>query len=255
MPESLRQFVLDRPTWIPVLAVAACSVGLSALSIGVLAWALGLRSANGFGLCLGLGVVIPLLVTVPVASLALRLLHETEAARQAALALAWNDGLTGLLTRRRFLELAQRELNLARRTGHPVCVALMDLDDFKRVNDRHGHAVGDALLRAVARAAASVLRSTDLAARWGGEEFALVLPGMAERDAVEVMHRALEAVAQVQVMAGRQAVSCTASIGVAQWQGESPDIGDLIQRADTAMYRAKQVGKACVSVAPAPGRA
>ena len=143
MNAGWRRVVVGSPVALTVAAVAACSVGLSVAALFGLTAALRLSRTPDFPLYIAMSVVIPLLVSVPVSWVIVRLLREVEAARRQAERLAWYDDLTGLSNRRRLCELAQRELDMAQRTGEPLVAALLDLDDFKRVNDRHGHAAGD----------------------------------------------------------------------------------------------------------------
>ena len=232
------------PPALVVGAVAACSVLLSVGALFGLTGALGLGFDGDFKAYVAIAVVIPLLVSIPVSGVIVHLLHEAEDARQVAQRLAWQDELTGLANRRRFIELAQRELDLARRNGQPLVAVLMDLDDFKLINDRHGHAVGDRILVAVARAVAEALRGTDLAGRWGGEEFALLLPGTGIDHGLQVMERVLLAVRGLRVEGdGGLAVHCTASIGLAVPGPDTERVETLIDRADRAMYAAKTAGK------------
>jgi len=252
MRQSWRQMVLrSPPAWV-VAAVAACSVLLSVGALYGLTAALGLGLDGDFKFYVAIAVVIPLVVSVPVSGVIVHLLHEVESARQAAQRMAWQDDLTGLANRRRFIELAQRELDLARRSGQPLVAVLMDLDDFKLINDRHGHAVGDQLLVAVARALAEALRGTDLAGRWGGEEFALLLPGTGIDHGLQVMERVLRAVRGLRVEGGDgRAVHCTASIGLAVPSLDTDRVELLIDRADRAMYAAKTAGKNRITAAAA----
>ena len=124
------------------------------------------------------------------------------------------------------------ELERARRTGSPLCLAMLDQDRFKDFNDHHGHQAGDRLLKEVAAAWRLAVRTTDLLARCGGEEFGLLLPACPMRDAVEVVQRIQAAT--------RPAVTC--SIGVASWDfHEGAD--KLVRRADEALYAAKAGGR------------
>jgi diguanylate cyclase (GGDEF)-like protein len=235
------------PLWAVVASITGFSVVVSVVAMVLMVGATARGFTAEFPVYLAITVAIPILVATPVGFIITRLLHEVEAARAQAMDLASRDPLTGLLNRRRFAELAQRELDLARRSGVPMSVALLDVDDFKRVNDQHGHAVGDAALQAVARAFSEALRSTDLAARWGGEEFALVLPATDQAQAAEVLQRALAAVRRLQVPGAHgQIVCCTASAGVAQSVERSTRFEDIVARADLAMYRAKAAGKDCI---------
>jgi diguanylate cyclase (GGDEF)-like protein len=254
MPINLRQTVLRLPLWAVVACITGFSVVVSVAAMVLMVGATARGFTSEFPVYLAITVAIPLLVATPVGFVITRLLHEVDAARAQAIELAYRDPLTGLLNRRRFAELAQRELDLARRSGVPLSVALLDIDDFKRVNDEHGHAVGDAALQAVARAFSEALRSTDLAARWGGEEFALVLPATDQAHAAEVLQRALAAIRRLHVSgAGGQVVCCTASAGVAQSAERSASLDDILSRADVAMYRAKMAGKDRVVADNGPG--
>lgn len=232
------------PVGLTVAAVAGCSVTLSVLALLALTAAFQLGFGGDFPMYLGMAAAIPVLVSVPVSGFIVHLLREVEQARQCAQRLAWQDELTGLYNRRRFAELAQRELDLARRSGQSLVAVLMDLDDFKQINDQHGHAAGDRLLAAVAQATGNTLRSTDLAARWGGEEFALVLPGTAAGEGLDVVERLLRAVRELRVVTAEgHSFGCTASIGVATPSADTEHFEMLIERADRAMYRAKLEGK------------
>lgn len=244
MQQSWRQIVLRSPVGLTVAAVAACSVALSVASLFALTTAFDLGFGGDFPLYVGIAVAIPLMVSVPVSWFIVRLLREVEAARQQAQRQAWQDELTGLYNRRRFTELAQRELELARRSGRWPVAVVMDLDDFKLINDRHGHAFGDQLLAATAQAIGQALRGTDLAARWGGEEFALLLPASSTGEGIEVVERVLQSLRALRVQAadGRR-IGCTASIGVAVPLAHAEGFERLIERADRAMYRAKLDGK------------
>ncbi|HKP60738.1 MAG TPA: diguanylate cyclase [Polyangiales bacterium] len=162
---------------------------------------------------------------------------------------ATTDMLTGLLNRRAFLEWATRELRRADRYNDPLSCIILDVDHFKQINDRHGHASGDAVLAFVGGMLPKAVRSCDVVARWGGEEFVLALPSTPLQGALLVAERArrdLEA-ATVQTAKGTP-IPVTASFGVAQLiSGESID--HLVDRADRAMYAAKSGGRNRVEAA------
>ncbi len=145
---------------------------------------------------------------------------------------ARTDPLTGLANRRVWDRALPRELARAARQSTPLSVAMLDLDHFKTFNDTHGHQAGDRLLREAARAWADELRATDLLVRYGGEEFALLLPGTPLLAAVEVVDRLRVATPERQ----------TASAGVAMWDGEETAEA-LLARADRALYGAKAAGR------------
>ena len=146
--------------------------------------------------------------------------------------LARTDPLTGLPNRRVWDEEVPRELERARRTGAPLCVAMLDLDHFKAFNDHNGHQEGDRVLKEAAAAWKQAVRTTDLLARYGGEEFGLLLPACPLHDAVEVVRRVQAATPP--------AVTC--SIGLASWDFHESAVA-LVRRADEALYAAKAGGR------------
>ncbi|MFL5955542.1 MAG: diguanylate cyclase [Gaiellaceae bacterium] len=153
------------------------------------------------------------------------------------------DSLTGLANRRSFEEKLRVELARAARFHDSVCVVFADLDDFKQVNDRYGHAAGDEVLKAFAAALRATVRETDVAGRWGGEEFALVLPGTDADGGARLAERARGAIEQGDVqMPNGDVLSVTASFGVAAYP-ESHELGELLAAADSALYAAKREGK------------
>jgi diguanylate cyclase (GGDEF)-like protein len=151
------------------------------------------------------------------------------------------DGLTGLANRRAAADALHAEAARAERLETPLSVVLADLDGFKEVNDAHGHAVGDEVLRVFADVLRQTLRESDMAGRWGGEEFLLLLPGADEEGAAQLADRVRV------VLAGRSIPSVpglrvTASFGVAEYAGET-NTEQLVEAADGALYRAKRAGK------------
>jgi diguanylate cyclase (GGDEF)-like protein len=164
---------------------------------------------------------------------------------------AHTDGLTGLGNRRLLDERLDFELEHARRLGTNLSFVLADLDDFKQVNDRHGHQTGDAVLRAVAAIFADTVRELDLAARFGGEELALVLPGTQLAGARRLAERIRKAIEELELTSARgEAVRVTASFGAAAYPSHG-SVDALVAAADSALYEAKRRGKNAVEVATA----
>jgi two-component system, cell cycle response regulator len=176
------------------------------------------------------------------AALRLRALHDELARRNAELEqLARTDVLTALANRRHADDVLRATIASARRHGRALSAVLVDVDRFKAVNDAHGHAAGDAVLREVAVRLAAGLREEDLAARWGGEEFLLLLPD--SPDATVVCERLRASIADRPVnVHGLLELSVSASFGWAPWTGEESGEA-LVGRADLALYAAKAAGR------------
>ena len=157
---------------------------------------------------------------------------------------AIRDELTGLHNRRFMLEIMHLEGARVQRNHQPLLIAQLDLDHFKHINDTHGHDAGDQVLAAFARTVAGYIRSTDILARWGGEEFVLLMVNTAADNGVALLERVRAAVQEsVLVMATGASIRVTVSIGVAQLQtGHETPIG-LLRRADEALYAAKAQGR------------
>jgi diguanylate cyclase (GGDEF)-like protein/PAS domain S-box-containing protein len=172
-------------------------------------------------------------------------LKRIEAEREELLGkvqeMATHDSLTGLPNRRVLEEQLPREMARARRSGAPLCVAVIDIDHFKRYNDTHGHLAGDEVLRECARAWDGALRGEDTIVRFGGEEFLVLIPGVSPEEASEIVERLRE----------RTPMEQTCSAGLACWDFvESVD--DLLGRADAALYLAKAGGRDQLAQAGAP---
>ena len=169
-----------------------------------------------------------------------------NASAHAGLVLAARtDGLTGCLNHAAMHDALRRELERCRRTGHSLSLSIVDLDDFKRVNESEGHLAGDEVLRRVGHALRQAVRSYDLVARYGGDEFAIVAIDAGEVEAAEVCDRAIEGIARAVARGDRSAVGATA--GVAEWEaGETTTA--LIARADRALLYGKQQGRRGVAV-------
>jgi two-component system, cell cycle response regulator len=163
---------------------------------------------------------------------------------------AFVDGLTGLANRRQAEDALATELSRAARFGGPLSIVIGDLDGFKAVNDDHGHPVGDTVLREFARVLERSVRDVDVAARWGGEEFLLVLPGTDADGAVRLAERIREQLEGQTLLTPDGAVRVTASFGVVEADEESRPI-QLVAAADAALYEAKRSGKNRVGRAPA----
>lgn len=163
--------------------------------------------------------------------------------------IADTDSLTGLMTRRSLLRDTRRALAQATRTASPLCCLLVDVDHFKSVNDRHGHAAGDMALRMVAATLRSCLRSMDLLGRIGGEEFAIILPDTLVEGAVVTARRILAAMAECVVVAPSGPIKLTVSVGVSASDGRNITLETLLAEADVALYTAKSSGRNRVEIA------
>jgi diguanylate cyclase (GGDEF)-like protein len=164
------------------------------------------------------------------------------------------DGLTGLANRRPCEDALKKEVVRAKRLGDPLAVIVADLDDFKAVNDKHGHPTGDKVLREFAEALKASVREIDLPSRWGGEEFVVVLPGTDEAGGAHVAERIRREFARRVVLAssGEQIIS-TASFGVVGFAGRG-GTSELLGAADAALYRAKRAGKDRIATAEGPDK-
>ena len=166
--------------------------------------------------------------------------------------LARTDMLTALSNRRDFYEQAERAMAYSRRYFTPLCLLMLDIDFFKKINDTYGHAGGDDVLRKLSRSLGDALRDTDVPARLGGEEFAVLMPSTPLDQAAGVAERLRATLAQIVVkVAGGQEIRFTVSIGVTAWVPSDAGLDATLHRADEALYRAKHQGRNRVEVAPA----
>lgn len=162
--------------------------------------------------------------------------------------LATRDELTGLINRRHMQQLMEQEHRRCARSGQTFCLAVIDIDHFKPVNDRHGHAGGDEVLRTVAQEAARQLRISDVLARWGGEEFVLMMPDARAALTGAACERLRERIESLRVSVRGEAIAVTLSIGLAEHRA-AESVAETLERADRALYEAKGQGRNCVVVA------
>lgn len=241
--------MLALPKWQAISIIVGASVGGSVLVTVVVMTLLGAPQRT-FLVALAVATGMPMLVSGPVGIVLIRLLHELDVARILAQTLANTDALTGALSRRNFMEVGALVLARARHDAVPMSVLMLDVDDFKQVNDRYGHNTGDDVLKMFARICMQTLRPTDMLARWGGEEFAALLPSTAPADAIQISERLCNAIASGSVAAGTgPPIRVTVSIGLATSTNSSAGLEELLARADAAMYDAKRSGKNGVRLA------
>jgi len=227
--------------WTTLLLSAGASLGSLALT-----W-LFLRALghHTMGSSFYISLLVPLPMTLATGGIIFSLLISLEKARSQAHALSMTDSLTGLSNRRHFLQGVQREFHLAQRHQLPMALLILDVDHFKRVNDVYGHSMGDQVLVEISQCCTQVLRTTDLLARWGGEEFVVLLPNTHRDHAHQLAERVREAVAGLaQLQANSETVRVTVSVGVACAEpGQTATLDVLVQTADRALYEAKRAGR------------
>lgn len=195
------------------------------------------------------GIVVMLAVLV--CSFSLVALGKEKAVVEIKYA-STHDGLTDLLNRREFTRRAQDMVDRLPRTKQPITLLLLDLDHFKRINDAHGHAMGDQVLVAFARIAKDCFRPCDIICRYGGEEFAILLPGASPEQATEIAERIRTTFSSSPEDIVVK-VKPTISIGVAINKGLDPDLSKLVSMADHALYKSKAAGRNRVTSADTTG--
>jgi len=230
---------------------------VAGISAGVFATVMALRAVapaageGGAAAAVG-GALAPLLrygnLAIPLVALGLVSFHFRSASTRAERrmeSMASTDPLTGLLNRRSMEQRLREAAHAFTRGGRPFCVVMADVDQFKRVNDVHGHATGDRVLRAVAALFGEGLRANDAVARWGGEEFLLLLPeteAEAAREIAERLRAAAEArLAEAAGITG--GVRVTLTFGVALFGGSGTRVNECLRRADEALYAGKAAGR------------
>jgi diguanylate cyclase (GGDEF)-like protein len=157
--------------------------------------------------------------------------------------IAVTDSLTGVFNRRALFDVMRREVERSLRHGHELSFLMFDLDRFKDVNDRYGHAAGDLVLRHVAAVTAKTIRGSDTLARYGGEEFVVVAPEAGEREALQLAERIRVGVESSEITVDSQTLHVTVSVGVATMRPDDTEPRDILNRADAALYAAKAEGR------------
>lgn len=170
---------------------------------------------------------------------------ELKQAKEKAEQLARTDELTNLSNRRAFFELGEKAFQHARRFNSPLSLLMFDIDHFKKINDLHGHAVGDKVLQALGKLLKQSNREIDIVGRIGGEEFALVLPETDISGANELAERLHQNISKLQIETTNSNIKCTISIGISELQPQHESLDELLLHADNALYAAKRKGRNC----------
>jgi diguanylate cyclase (GGDEF)-like protein len=160
---------------------------------------------------------------------------------------ATTDGLTGLANHKTFYEILEKELWRSRRYGGQISLIMVDIDNLKKINDTYGHRAGDKVIREISRKIKECIRQIDTAARYGGDEFAVILPNTALADAIIVAERMVEAVAHSPAIWKKDHIALSISVGLGQYDADTnPE--DITSGSDRALYKAKQAGKNTVRI-------
>ena len=226
-----------------VAVVGAVTIGSIILSAGISAafhFAIGMpMRASAWAVTL----VCPTLIAPLMSWWAFDLVLKVERAHELLRVQSTIDHLTGLFNRRYFMDRLREEIDRTKRYGTPFAVAFIDIDNFKRINDEHGHLSGDEILQQLTRVCAKEVREIDTLARIGGEEFALLLPQTAPAEAEQLVERLRASVAATRAKIGDGWLDVTVSIGLTSSSREVLDVNGILRRADEALYAAKRQGK------------
>jgi len=164
--------------------------------------------------------------------------------------LAFYDSMTGLYSRRRLEELLKNEISVIRRYGHQSCIIMLDIDNFKKINDNYGHPIGDMVIKQIAYVLKENIRETDAVSRWGGEEFLILLPHTSLSEATSIAEKLRKFIEDESMFIKEREIQFTASFGVAGLSGDKNDSLELAYKdADKALYLAKERGRNCVETA------
>jgi len=224
-----------------VLVTAISVLGSWAVTVTLMLLA-GHTHAEGWAVGITIATLAPMAVAPPVAFKVLSLMLALVNSRLEIERLSRTDDLTQTYNRRHFMDMAQRELSLAARHGYVVSLLLIDLDEFKQVNDRLGHLAGDRALAACAATIRGSIRREDVVGRFGGDEFLVLAPYSDLNSAAMLAERIRRALASADMVVGGQVMGFRASIGVVNSQGRTGDADELLRMADQALYRAKELG-------------
>ena len=190
-----------------------------------------------------ISATVPLLFTPLIGYFFAHILFELDAAKTELALLSVTDDLTQAYNRRYFIGRARYEFARAQRYGHEFSMLFIDVDDFKQINDLHGHPAGDQLLRKLADVCLCESREVDVFARMGGDEFAMIIPGVGQEDAVLFANRLRQILAESSTLYHDKQLQTTISVGVITWTPAVEDFERLIFLMDKALYAAKRDGK------------
>lgn len=232
-----------RDLWsaISFFMLVACTALSLSFTVSLIFYSLGLPA--NIDAYIRLNLFVSGCVAIPTAIIASLHDFHMRAYQHRLEEMAWTDALTGLLNRRFFIHAAEEERLRMRRTNQSAALVLLDLDHFKEVNDLHGHAGGDIVLKEVAAIAHSELRGPfDRLGRWGGEEFVVLLSCVSREHALLVCERLRRRLEETTVMLGDKEVSVTASFGMCMMSPDTP-LSAAIECADGALYEVKRLGR------------
>lgn len=231
----------NRELWLYIMTVTLISIGVTELIMVALYLAFG-ASIFSATTAFYTGAVVPILVTVPVCYATARMAVQLSRAHAQLKELAHTDELTGLTNRRSFFHNAEVILTDARETSEHLSLLVIDADYFKQLNDTYGHATGDAALQFITEQLTACVRKSDLVCRLGGEEFAVLLPGMQAPEAALLADRILRKVASRPMVWDDKIIEMSVSCGVAD-TAVGHDMTALFKAADDALYAAKHNGR------------
>jgi diguanylate cyclase (GGDEF)-like protein len=183
--------------------------------------------------------VTPALTAGLFSAVILRLIYDLDEAEKRNKKLATTDDLTGIRNRRSFIELAEREMSIARRYGRQFTLMLFDVDNLKHINDRYGHLAGDRVLKQIAQSCKSIIRETDVLARLGGDEFVVLITQSENLDLEDYMQRIHRCISEIDRL-DEVVEPITVSMGAHRYTEGIEDIDELFRLADEAMYSSKQ---------------